>query len=737
MVAVWISAPLLLLLAGACLLWRRTQQQLQAARAKLSFQDDNQKALAASARWIEEERRILEMVATGSPLKDILDAITLSIEQQSGDCLASILLLDESRKHLLHGSAPNLPAAYSKAIHGMAIGPLAGSCGTAAYLKTMVIVEDIETDVKWTAFKDLAVAHGLRACWSFPIRDSRQQMIGTFAQYHRFPACPTHRHLEMARSWARLAAVAIENRTVSESLARYARRMEIAEQAAQFGIWEYDFLTRRISASPNLKAILNPGPDIDMENSAMAKTRLHPDDVGAFVASIAEAAQTGWLWKQEYRFAGVSSEYRWFRSEGRVERDANGLAIRLIGATQDVNEEREMRSRLEQSRQSAEDANAIKSRFLANMSHEIRTPLNGLIGSVSLLKEMPAPPEQRVHLNTISTSAESLLQVVNDILDFSKVEAGKIELEQQPLSLVKVLDDVRTIMGPQAIVKEIDLRFDVSPAGDELYYLGDSLRLRQIMLNLVSNGIKFTNRGSVVVAVECSDGLQHFRVTDTGIGMTESATRSIFEPFTQADSSTTRRYGGSGLGLSITSHLVRLMGGNIELTSAPGQGSTFAFRLALASCDPPDRLAVPVAFATPATETSLRILIAEDNGINQAVAQRLLERLGHQVDVVSNGREAVAAAVLQDPPFDAILMDCQMPEVDGLQATTLIRQQGITAFIIALTANAFSEDRQRCLDSGMDDYLSKPIDLDRLRSALARAAKRSEDPAESIANSSL
>lgn len=667
----------------------------------------------------QEERRILEMVATGAPLQEILDSIVLLLERQLGDCMSSILLLDEERRHLLHGSAPSLPRSYCDAIHGTAIGPEVGSCGTAVYYNETVIVEDTYSDPKWAPYRDLVTAHGLRACWSFPIQNTARQAVGAFAIYRRRPARPAARELEIARACAHLAAVAIENRKAHESLLRDAQRMRIAEQAAKFGVWEADLLKWRMNGSKNFFSLLNSPPETDAPLERLFEL-VHPDDRARMEAHWKHAIEHESFWFFEFRTAPAGQSSKWFRAHGKIERNTDGVAIRVIGTAQDVTAERELQMRLHQAKQQAEEAARVKSVFIANMSHEIRTPLHGIIGSIDLLNSHSLTADQREHLETIRASGESLLKIVDDILDFSKIEAGRLELEYRPFSLPRMVAAVESIVTPQARHKGLGISFEV-PAECHCIYRGDSLRLQQVLLNLVSNAIKFTHYGSVSVRVECGPDLQRFIVSDTGIGMPPEVVAVIYKPFTQADSSTTRRYGGTGLGLSISRHLVELMGGEISCVSEPGVGTTFTVTLHMPADSTTSHLLEHVPETPGVSSRPLRILVAEDNVINQRVASNLLRRLGHSVQLAANGSEALNAAVAGS--YDVILMDRHMPEMDGLEAAMRLRQQGVNTYIIALTASALAEDRQRCLDAGMNDYLAKPITLDRLRETLETAIR--------------
>ncbi|MCB1019993.1 MAG: response regulator [Acidobacteria bacterium] len=668
-------------------------------------------------------------------------------------------------------------------------------------------------------------------------------------------------------------------REVLERLKRSEQLLHDTGALARVGGWEIKAETRAVHWTQEILCMLGvcEHDSLSLEEHMRFYTT---DSRERMCAALDQALEHGEPWDLELRVERADGDKLWVRSQGRAETEG-GRVKRIYGALRDITDQKETEQRIKQTlaevdearrrserqalelakqaaelalaRENAEEAARLKGSFLATMSHEIRTPMNGVLGVVSLMEEADLSQEHREFLETIRVSGESLLEIINDVLDYSKTEAGKMRFASTPFELARCCEDAADMLASRAAAKQLDLSVFISPACP-FELRGDPGRLRQVLVNLIGNALKFTETGSVAVRVRparANQSLLRFEVVDTGIGIPRNVLPNLFRPFSQADSGTTRRFGGTGLGLAICKQIVEGMGGRVGAYSEPGRGSTFWFELDLPvvkEAPAPDgeqatrvvllartsslrdgllqyfdawgveaartatldeaveqmrSLAAPasvlVECGAPAGFTAdeiaalrercsgarvaalvwpgdgeierlrnngleslyrpvkrrrllswmrgesnlaqpiqpsahepfppvrgLRVLVAEDNPVNQRIALKMLDRLGHDAGLAVNGREAVERS--RADHFDLILMDCQMPEMDGFQATRQIRREGNAAPIIALTANALEGDRQRCLAAGMNDYLAKPIDLRGLDEAIRRLTQPEPEP---------
>jgi len=646
-----------------------------------------------------------------------------------------------------------------------------------------------------------------------------------------------------------------ESRRAAEALQRSEERLQLIADATNDVIWDHNLITNSVWRNKNYSKLVGRPEGMTVDDIESWTNRLRPEDVERITGSMQNAAeQGGSSWSCEYQLRRDDGSYVDVLDRGYVIRDAAGQPVRVVGAMMDITERKRAEAELLSAKEAAEAASRAKSEFLANMSHEIRTPMNGIIGMTELALETELSSEQREYIEAVSQSGTALLTVINDILDFSKIEARKLDLDMVEFDLRQVVEEALRTVAVAAHKKGLELACDIdsdSPAS----LMGDPGRLRQVILNLVNNAIKFTEAGEVVLQVRCIEKKENqaqleFAVTDTGIGIPREKQALIFEAFSQVDSSTTRKYGGTGLGLPISLTLIEMMGGHLQLESEPGKGSRFYFtaRFELGSAtsafseptaelkekrvlivddnatnrrilqdtltrwqmqpqgaaegvaamsmlqearsagrpfhlvltdgnmpgmdgfdlairiqkDPglaqtsilmltsdkqqgdvgrsrelgiaaylvkPVRQAelrdaivrtlqpvlawnnAPESAEASETSRSLRILLAEDNVINQKLASRILENRGHSVTIAHNGREVLAALAAQR--FDMVLMDVQMPEMDGFVTTTEMRKRELASGghtpIVAMTAHAMKGDRERCLNAGMDEYICKPV----------------------------
>jgi PAS domain S-box-containing protein len=505
---------------------------------------------------------------------------------------------------------------------------------------------------------------------------------------------------------------------------RSEERLRLAMEIADIHVWELDYRRREL-VKVGSEANFFTEPSTYEQLTRDIWSTIDKRDLPFVEAAWDRHVKQGVPYRPEYRVRRSDDKDVWVQGAVRYLTDEQNRPLRMIGALQNITERKASERALVHAKEQAESATRAKSAFLATMSHEIRTPLNGVLGMTQAMAMGQVTVQQRERLEVIRQSGESLLAILNDVLDLSKIEAGKLELEQAEFDIGELARGAHGTFAATALAKGLAFELKVE-RGARGVYRGDSVRVRQILYNLVSNALKFTETGGVKVQVSRRGKQLSISVADSGIGVAPEKLASLFQKFEQADASTTRRYGGTGLGLAICRDLAELMGGTIQVESAPSEGATFTVCLPLtrvaATPAPP---AGPIGERTPSSDgISIRVLAAEDNGMNQLVLRTLLEQIGVEPVMVSNGREAVAAWARE--PWDLILMDVQMPEMDGPTATGVIRAReraegrGRTP-IVALTANAMSHQVTEYLQSGMDDFVAKPIEAGRLYTVIQAA----------------
>ncbi|NQT36835.1 MAG: response regulator [Planctomycetes bacterium] len=532
--------------------------------------------------------------------------------------------------------------------------------------------------------------------------------------------------------------------TSHEKVLRGEKRYRLLAEKSSDVIWTSDLEMNWSYISPSIErlcgytveeAMARPIHQILTSASTMLAMEALGEKLQAVAADPSKVSEPITL---ELEFNCKDGSTAWTEVNTSLVCDEDGSLVGLLGATRDIAQRKQAETELAEAKNAAEKANLAKSQFLANMSHEIRTPMTAILGFADLLHENTAKPENVAAVDTIRRNGNYLLELINNILDLSKIEAGKLEIQRVRCSPLEILSEVATLMKVRTDAKGLSLAVQCQGSVPRTIET-DPVRLRQILINLVGNAVKFTEVGGVLVVVRLTDDSRdgaslRIEVSDTGIGMSGEQTEKLFQPFVQADTSATRRFGGTGLGLAISRRLAQILDGDIRVQSTPGMGSTFTVDVSpgsLVGVAMTARFPTAESAPTPAEVLDLtpdvaldcRILLAEDGPDNQRLISFLLRKAGADVVMAENGRVAVQCvqrAQADGKPFDLVLMDMQMPVVDGYQATEKLRADGCTAPIIALTAHAMAGDRQKCLQAGCNDYLTKPIDRSEFLPMIAR-----------------
>lgn len=650
-----------------------------------------------------------EIATTELSRQPLMELICLR-SQEATDAVGAAIELIEKDEMVYAASSGT--AAPHKGFRLQVANSFSGLC-----VLTGEVLKCTDADTDGRVDREACRKIGVGSMICVPLR-YREEVIGVLKVLWDRPAGFSNRHVEILQLMSGLMSAALGRATAQEERAAATERLKASEE--NFRMLVHAAFEGRVQSLDGKILEANPafcemfGYALEEIIGSPVLDLVAPEaqaDARAFMESGTEAPAEFRAIRKDGTRLSIEAVAKTMVLNGRRQRIT---AVRNISTRKMAEEElRAAKIRAERSNEELSLATQAKSEFLANMSHEIRTPINGVIGMTSLLLDTNLTKEQREYAENIRLSSDTLITLINDILDFSKIEAGKISLEAIPFEIDQVFEDIERTISFAAKTKGLRLTSS-SPREVPKTVIGDPTRVRQVLLNLVGNAVKFTAHGAVTVQtsmIETSRKFLKFEVIDTGIGIPKSGLTRMFKSFSQVDSSTTRKYGGTGLGLSISKHLVSLMQGEIGVTSEVGVGSTFWFTIPLIESDRP---AVKNELATLPRNSEvgrLRVLIAEDNSVNQLIALKILEKMGHSAVTVANGREAVEA--LQAGPYDLVLMDCQMPEMDGYEATRIIRRTMAKTHanlpIVALTANALNGDREKCLAVGMNDYISKPM----------------------------
>ncbi|HYC83656.1 MAG TPA: response regulator, partial [Chryseosolibacter sp.] len=541
---------------------------------------------------------------------------------------------------------------------------------------------------------------------------------------------------QVLRNIMKVSHVVKEREKTEHALRISESRLAEAQRIAKFGNWDVDILAQTVYCSPEVFNILESPEKQDSITIKDVFHIIHPED-RQLVDEAWQNALHGKPFNFDFRLA-TKSGVKFVNSQGYTQRNANGYPQKIIGTLQDITERKTAEQEILRARELAENSMKVREIFLANMSHEIRTPMNAILGFTRLLYETPLTLEQKGFVDAIHFSGENLLVIINDILDLSKIQSGKMSLEKCEFNLHDLTSGVIKLLSPKAKEKNLRLASRIEQQIPAVIK-GDPVRLNQVLTNLLANAIKFTEQGSVTLDINSAASqnenlILEFSVSDTGIGIPDDKQAVIFEDFVQASADTTRRYGGTGLGLAITKKLVALQEGTITVESKIGTGSTFIVRVPFEQVDQKKHTDVTRVgqrrIEVVERLKTASVLVVEDNAVNQLLVKKVLEKAGCQVQIAANGLAAISC--LKSAKFDVVLMDIQMPEMDGYETTQFIRKNFSAPLndipIIAMTAHAFGSDVMRCINEGMNDYISKPFKTEDLYHKILKVLSTNERP---------
>jgi PAS domain S-box-containing protein len=647
-------------------------------------------------------RNVLEMLALGDSLFNVLNELVKVVEPQIAGMICSILILDESGRRIQSSVGPNVADEYTQMIIGQEIGPNAGSCGTAAYRKEPVVVADTSTDPLWENYRGLAKKFNMRSCWSLPVLSSQGAALGTFAVYSNKVRRPTDFEFRLLKESTHIAAVAIEHSQTRDKLKKTVSLLNATIESTTDGIVVVDRSGKIVSYNKKFCEMWNLSEDhLNGSDDSKALTHVlnqfeHPE---AFLAKVLE------LYNQPEVESFDVLEFKDGRIYERYSKPQR-LGDEIVGRVwsfRDVTVQRAQQMEIEA-------VARAKSQFLANIGHEIRTPVGAILGFAELLTEPnQSEAERQRWAAKIASNGSYLLDVVNELLSLCKAEFDKIQVKRDEISFVRLLSDVADTYQLKAREKGIRLDWIYDGPIPKNVYM-DSTKMRQVLSNVIGNAVKFTDKGAVRVTVKPEANQLTFLVQDEGVGIKPQLKERLFKPFSQADASIQKRFGGSGLGLALAQKLARALGGDVELMhSAPGIGSCFRITLDIT---PPKSKAPRAPSSMDFAEDmahldGLKILVVDDSIDNRFLAAKFLSMAGAAVETASDGKEGLNKFL--NGHFDIVFMDIMMPEKDGYAATREIREHGFNTPIVAFTAFAAPSEHEKVLAAGFNDYITKPV----------------------------